>query len=157
MGGSAAAAGREWFGAEGSTQLNMDGQAVPVGHAVTADTYRARVCSPRVGGAIGRDFATTRSRATRSAPGQRCGLGPGVTQVRELVRPGRDEGLQFPIVTMASSTPVSRTGPVRVAATCASSKVGSLTQSHVRAFAFSWSNSAWVMVPASRSCLADAI
>ena len=26
-----------------------------------------------------------------------------------------------------------------------------------RAFAFSWSNSAWVIVPASRSCLADAI
>jgi hypothetical protein len=36
-------------------------------------------------------------------------------------------------------------------------KSGSLTQSHVRAFAFSWSNSAWVIVPASRSCLADAI
>ena len=26
-----------------------------------------------------------------------------------------------------------------------------------RAFAFIWSNSAWVIVPASRSCLADAI
>ncbi len=26
-----------------------------------------------------------------------------------------------------------------------------------RAFALSWSNSAWVIVPASRSCLADAI
>ena len=26
-----------------------------------------------------------------------------------------------------------------------------------RAFAFNWSNSAWVIVPASRSCLADAI
>ena len=76
---------------------------------------------PRVGGAIGRGFATTRSRAARSAPSQRCGLGPGVTQVRELVRPGRDEGLQFPIVTMASSTPVSRTRRVRVATTYASS------------------------------------
>jgi hypothetical protein len=31
------------------------------------------------------------------------------------------------------------------------------TQPHARAFAFSWSNSAWVIVPASRSCLADAI
>jgi hypothetical protein len=36
-------------------------------------------------------------------------------------------------------------------------KSGSLTQHHARAFAFSWSNSAWVIVPASRSCLADAI
>ena len=36
-------------------------------------------------------------------------------------------------------------------------KSGSPTQPHVRAFAFSWSNSAWVIVPASRSCLADAI
>ena len=36
-------------------------------------------------------------------------------------------------------------------------KSGSLTQRHARAFAFSWSNSAWVIVPASRSCLADAI
>jgi hypothetical protein len=31
------------------------------------------------------------------------------------------------------------------------------TQPHASAFAFSWSNSAWVIVPASRSCLADAI
>jgi hypothetical protein len=31
------------------------------------------------------------------------------------------------------------------------------TQPHARAFAFIWSNSAWVIVPASRSCLADAI
>ena len=31
------------------------------------------------------------------------------------------------------------------------------TQPHARAFAFSWSNSAWVIVPESRSCLADAI
>ena len=44
-----------------------------------------------------------------------------MTQVRELVRPQRDEGLQFPIVRMAGSTPVSRARPVRVATTCASS------------------------------------
>jgi hypothetical protein len=36
-------------------------------------------------------------------------------------------------------------------------QVGLPTQPHARAFAFSWSNSAWVIVPASRSCLADAI
>ena len=36
-------------------------------------------------------------------------------------------------------------------------KLGSLTQHHARAFALIWSNSAWVIVPASRSCLADAI
>ena len=59
-------------------------------------------------------------------------------------------GLQFPIVTMASSTPLSRTRPVRLVTT-------SPTQPHARAFAFIWSNSAWVIVPASRSCLADAI
>ena len=45
---------------------------------------------------------------------------------------------------------LSRTRPVRVATT-------SPTQPHARAFAFIWSNSAWVIVPASRSCLADAI
>ena len=36
------------------------------------------------------------------------------------------------------------------------SAVGSC-QVVARAFAFVWSNSAWVIVPASRSCLADAI
>ena len=36
-------------------------------------------------------------------------------------------------------------------------KLGSSTQHYARAFALSWSNSAWVIVPASRSCLADAI
>ena len=47
---------------------------------------------------------------------------------------------------------------LRVARTCASSTGWlTLTQPHARAFAFSWSNSAWVIVPASRSCLADAI
>jgi hypothetical protein len=59
-------------------------------------------------------------------------------------------GLQFPIVRMASSTSLLRTRRVRVATT-------SPTQPHARAFALSWSNSAWVIVPASRSCLADAI
>src|SRR6478752_2688839 len=35
--------------------------------------------------------------------------------------------------------------------------VGGSSQGAARAFAFIWSNSAWVIVPASRSCLADAI
>jgi hypothetical protein len=81
----------------------------------------------------------------------------GTTQAWELVRPQRDEGLQFPIVTMASSTPVSRRRPVRVATTYASSTSRLTDTPYARALAFSWSNSAWVIVPASRSCLADAI
>ena len=59
-------------------------------------------------------------------------------------------GLQFPIVMMASYAPSYGARRVRVVTT-------SPTQPHARAFAFSWSNSAWVIVPASRSCLADAI
>jgi hypothetical protein len=61
------------------------------------------------------------------------------------------------LVAHGQEVSASRTGVLENLAAAPSSTSRLTDTLHARAFAFSWSNSAWVIVPASRSCLADAI